>query len=88
MLALVATAFQRSLSRTMVSRNSLVLVERGSTLIACEKAARKARLVELEPRFVDVTVQRWEAYTGRVAMLEANGESFAQTKQERLLRTA
>jgi DNA modification methylase len=60
----------------------------GATLIACEKTARKARLVELEPRFVDVIVQRWEAYTGRAAILEANGQSFGQTTQERLLRTA
>jgi DNA modification methylase len=60
----------------------------GATLIACEKAARKARLIELEPRFVDVIVQRWEAYTGREATLEATGQSFTQIKKERHSRAA
>src|SRR5262249_18636804 len=39
----------------------------GSTLIACEKSARQARLVELDPQYVDVMIRRWEAYTGQVA---------------------
>jgi DNA modification methylase len=39
----------------------------GSTLIAAEKTGRKARLIELEPRFVDATLKRWEALTGRAA---------------------
>jgi DNA modification methylase len=36
----------------------------GSTLIAAENAGRKARLMELDPHFVDVIVARWEEYTG------------------------
>ncbi len=36
----------------------------GSTLIACEKAGRQARLMELDPRYVDVIVRRWEEFTG------------------------
>jgi DNA modification methylase len=39
----------------------------GSTLIAAERTARKARLIELEPRYVDATIRRWEALTGRHA---------------------
>ena len=41
----------------------------GSTLIACEKMGRKARLIELEPKFCDVIVKRWEEYTGGKAEL-------------------
>lgn len=42
----------------------------GSTMIAAEQLGMSARLVELDPRFVDVTVDRWQAYTGRTAVLE------------------
>ena len=41
----------------------------GSTLIACEKQNRKARLIELEPKYCDVIVKRWEDFTGKKAML-------------------
>ncbi len=48
----------------------------GSTLIACEKNNRKARLMELDPKFCDVIVKRWEEYTGKKAVLaENNAES-------------
>jgi DNA modification methylase len=49
----------------------------GSTLIACEKSGRQARLVELDPKYCDVIVQRWQAFTGGTAVLEAGG-SFAE----------
>jgi DNA modification methylase len=39
----------------------------GSTLIACEKSGRQARLVELDPKYCDVIVQRWQAWTGGAA---------------------
>ncbi len=39
----------------------------GSTLMACEKMGRCARLLEIEPRYVDVTVRRWQDYTGKQA---------------------
>jgi DNA modification methylase len=42
----------------------------GTTLIACEKAGRQARLIELEPRYCDVIVRRWEAFTGGQARRE------------------
>lgn len=53
----------------------------GSTLIACEMMERVARLNELEPRFVDVIVKRWQDYTGRVATLDGDGRTFAQIEQ-------
>ena len=50
----------------------------GSTLIACEKTGRQARLVELDPRYCDVIVRRWQGWTGEVAMLEDGGRSFEE----------
>jgi DNA modification methylase len=48
----------------------------GSTLIACEKTGRQARLVELDPKYCDVIVQRWQDWAGDQAMLESDGRSF------------
>ncbi len=41
----------------------------GTTLIACEKLGRQARLIELDPKYCDVIVQRWEEFTGKKAEL-------------------
>lgn len=41
----------------------------GSTLIACEQLGRKARLVELDPKYCDVILDRWEKLTGGTAKL-------------------
>lgn len=48
----------------------------GSTLIACEGTGRKARLMELDPRFCDVIVLRWQELTGKQATLEGDGRTF------------
>ena len=47
----------------------------GSVLIACEKTARRGRLMELDPKYVDVIVRRWEEFTGRKAVHE-DGSRF------------
>lgn len=39
----------------------------GSTLIACEQTGRRCYGIELDPHYVDVTVRRWEVYTGQKA---------------------
>ena len=49
----------------------------GATLLAAEKTGRRARLIELEPAYVDVAIRRWQGMTGGQAVLEASGESFA-----------
>ena len=55
----------------------------GSTLIACDKTARTARLMELDPKYVDVIVKRWQDFTGKQATLEATGETYdALAKEE------
>lgn len=50
----------------------------GSTLIACEKTGRQARLMELDPRYCDVIVKRWQQFTGKTATLESTGEPFPE----------
>jgi len=49
----------------------------GTTLIACEKTGRQARLMELDPKFVDVIVKRWEEYTGQQAVRADDGVKFS-----------
>jgi len=48
----------------------------GSTLIACERQHRHARLMELDPTYCDVIVKRWEDFTGKKAILEEVSEAF------------
>jgi DNA modification methylase len=55
----------------------------GTTLVACEKTGRTARLMELDPKYVDVIVKRWQDFTGKQATLEATGETYdALAKEE------
>ncbi len=42
----------------------------GTTLIACERLGRRCYAMEIEPRYVDVAVRRWEEFTGKTAMLD------------------
>ena len=48
----------------------------GTTLIACEKSGRQARLIELDPKYCDVIVRRWQEFTGRLAVNEESGAIF------------
>lgn len=52
----------------------------GSTMIACEKANRKNMSMELDPKYVDVIIKRWQDYTDKEAVLESTGEKFNLTK--------
>jgi hypothetical protein len=45
-------------------------------LIACEKTGRQARLVELDPKYVDVVILRWQEFSGGIATLDGDGRSF------------
>ena len=55
----------------------------GTALIACEKTGRQARLIELEPKYADVAVLRWQSFTGRQATLEGGG-TFEEICRERV----
>ncbi|MCZ4130055.1 DNA modification methylase [Stutzerimonas balearica] len=48
----------------------------GTTLIAAEKSGRQARLIELDPKYVDVIVRRWQEYAGAQAVRETDGVRF------------
>ncbi|HNY43002.1 MAG TPA: site-specific DNA-methyltransferase [Bryobacteraceae bacterium] len=55
----------------------------GTTLIACERTGRQARLIELDPKYCDVIVQRYQDHYGNSAVLEGDGRSFADVAAER-----
>lgn len=48
----------------------------GTTLIAAERTGRRARLIEIEPRYVDVTVERWQRLAGKTAIHAETGKPF------------
>ena len=50
----------------------------GSTLIGCEKKGRKCYGMELDPKYVDVIIKRWQDYTGKKAIHAESGEQFTK----------
>jgi DNA modification methylase len=54
----------------------------GTTMIACHKAGRQARLVELSPAYCDVTLRRWQEFTGDIARHSETGRSFDELVAE------
>jgi DNA modification methylase len=48
----------------------------GTTLMAAEKAGKMGRLIELDPKYVDVIVRRWQEFTGKQATHAATGATF------------
>jgi len=55
----------------------------GTTLIAAHDSKRRARLVELDPKYVDVSIRRWQDFSGKQARLAGTGETFAQVQARR-----
>ena len=55
----------------------------GSTMIACEKTNRKARLMELAPQYCDVIIKRWQDFTGKQATHEETGKTFSEINNEK-----
>ncbi len=55
----------------------------GSTLIGCERRGRKARLMEIDPKYADCIVRRYQDYTGKKAVLDGDGRTFEEVAAER-----
>ena len=55
----------------------------GTTLVAAEKAKRKARLIELDESYCDLIIRRWEQMTGKKAIHQQSGKDFISIKNER-----
>jgi DNA modification methylase len=72
-------------------RNDLVLDPfggSGTTLIACQKTGRRARLIEIDPIYCDVIIRRWQDYSGGIAIHAETGFSFAETEARLTLPTS
>lgn len=55
----------------------------GTTILAAERTKRTAYGMDIEPKYIDVAVRRWEAMTGKQAILAETGETFAQVAKRR-----
>ena len=55
----------------------------GTTIMAAEKTGRRVRAIELDPKYVDVAVRRWERYTGRSAVLDGTGQTLEDVEAAR-----
>jgi DNA modification methylase len=77
---------ERAIRNSSKTRDTILDVFGGSgtTLIACEKSGRQARVVELEPKYCDVICRRFQEFSGKTATLEADGLTFADVAAERL----
>lgn len=72
--------------RSSARENELTLepfIGTGSTLIGAHKCQRRLNGMELEPRWVDVAVRRWQSYSGLQATLEGDGRTFNEIESER-----
>jgi DNA modification methylase len=85
-VALVADAI-----KDCSNRRGLVLdpfLGSGTTLIAAERTGRRARTIEIDPLYVDVAVRRWQAFTGKDAILSGTGETFDEVEKARKPKAA
>ena len=60
----------------------------GTTIIAGEMTGRSVHAIELNPAYVDVTIKRWQDFTGKQATLEATGATFAEVEADGALAVA
>ena len=60
----------------------------GTTMIAAERTGRRARLIEFDPLYCDLIVNRWQKLTGKIARLAGTDETFEQVKARRSPETA
>lgn len=55
----------------------------GTTLLAAERSGRDAAGIELDPKYVDVCIRRWEEMTGKEAVLASTGQTFSEVAEIR-----
>jgi DNA modification methylase len=68
-------------------RGSIVLdgfAGSGSTILAAEQVGRRAFCIEIDPRYVDVAIRRWQQVTGKDATLESTGQTFEEALAARI----
>ena len=56
----------------------------GSTLIACQKTCRIAYMMELDPKYCDVIINRWQDFTGKAAVHIESGKTYSEMRAERV----
>jgi DNA modification methylase len=75
-IAMIADAI-----KDCTQRNQLVLDTfsgSGTTLLAAERVGRQARALEIDPRYIDVAIRRWQAFTGGDAVHADSGRTFEE----------
>ena len=60
----------------------------GSQMIAAEKTGRRCFAIDQQPVFIDVAIRRWQRLTGKDAVLEGDGRTWSQIRDERLAPAA
>jgi tRNA/tmRNA/rRNA uracil-C5-methylase (TrmA/RlmC/RlmD family) len=55
----------------------------GTTILAAERVGRRAHTLELEPRFIDVAIKRWQAASGKDAIHVESGLTFEELARQR-----
>jgi hypothetical protein len=81
-VALVADAMRDCTTKGDVVLDAFFLGS-GTTILAAEKIGRRGYGLEIEPRYVDVAIRRWEAFTKSEAVLDGDGRTFAELKVDR-----
>jgi DNA modification methylase len=81
---------ERAVENSSRRRNTILdpFAGSGTTLIACERLQRRACLIEIDPRYVDVICQRWQQYSGKPAIRHADGRTFTELARKRQKKVA
>jgi DNA modification methylase len=79
-VALVADAIMDCSARNEIVLDSFL--GSGTTLIAAERTGRVCCGIEIDPGYIDTSVRRWQAFTGKIAIHGNSGRSFTELELE------